>query len=105
MPPRPRLATGGLAYHVLNRRVGRLGYLIKVGSSPLLALKMSCKGDEAVFMAHLLRIEYPVGYCHFMNRSHSRGNIFLDNKRRKRFFDLRSDNSRLRKMEIYAPET
>ena len=56
-------------------------------------------------MAHSLRIEYPVGYCHFMNRSHFRGNIFLDNKRRKRFFDLRSDNSRLRKMEIYAPET
>jgi len=24
MPRRPRLATGGLAYHVLNRRVGRL---------------------------------------------------------------------------------
>ena len=44
-------------------------------------------------MAHLLRIEYPVRYCHFMNRSHSRGNIFLDNKRHKRFIDLRSDNS------------
>ena len=24
MPRRPRLATGGIAYHVLNRRVGRL---------------------------------------------------------------------------------
>ena len=24
MPRRPRVATGGLAYHVLNRRVGRL---------------------------------------------------------------------------------
>jgi len=24
MPQRPRLSTGGLAYHVLNRRVGRL---------------------------------------------------------------------------------
>src|SRR5918995_4788218 len=24
MPRRPRLATGGLAYHVLNRRIGRL---------------------------------------------------------------------------------
>ncbi|MDH5667287.1 MAG: transposase [Nitrospira sp.] len=24
MPRRPRLAAGGLAYHVLNRRVGRL---------------------------------------------------------------------------------
>ncbi len=24
MPRRPRIATGGLAYHVLNRRVGRL---------------------------------------------------------------------------------
>jgi hypothetical protein len=56
-------------------------------------------------MAHSLRIEYPVDYCHFMNRSHSRGNIFLDNKRRKRVFDLRSNNSGLRKMEIYAPET
>ena len=55
-------------------------------------------------MAHSMRIEFPVGYCHFMNRSHSRGNIFLDNKCHKRFIDLRSDNSRLRKMEIYAPE-
>jgi len=24
MPRRPRLSTGGIAYHVLNRRVGRL---------------------------------------------------------------------------------
>ena len=24
MPRRPRIATGGLVYHVLNRRVGRL---------------------------------------------------------------------------------
>jgi putative transposase len=24
MPPRPRIATGGLAYHLLNRRLGRL---------------------------------------------------------------------------------
>jgi hypothetical protein len=24
MPRRPRIATGGLAYHVLNRRIGRL---------------------------------------------------------------------------------
>ena len=31
-------------------------------------------------MAQSLRIEYPVGYCHFMNRSHSRRNIFLDKK-------------------------
>jgi hypothetical protein len=44
-------------------------------------------------MAHSLRIVHPVGYCHFMNRSHSRGNIFLDNKCYKRFIDLRSDNS------------
>ena len=44
-------------------------------------------------MAHSLRIEHPVGYCHFMNRSHSRGNIFLDNKCHKRFIDLHSDNS------------
>jgi hypothetical protein len=66
---------------------------------------MSYKCDEAIFMAHSLRIEYPVDYYHFMNRSHSRGNIFLDNKRRKRVFDLRSNNSGLRKMEIYAPET
>ena len=42
-------------------------------------------------MAHSLRIVHPVGYCHFMNRSHSRGNIFLDNKRHKRFIDLRSE--------------
>ena len=38
-------------------------------------------------MAHSLRIEWPAGYCHFMNRSHSPWNIFSDNKRRKRFFD------------------
>ena len=56
-------------------------------------------------MAHSLCIEWPVGYCHFMNRSHSRGNIFLDNKRRKRLFDWRFDNSRPRKVDIYAPET
>ena len=49
---------------------------------------MSYKRDEAIFMAHSLRIEYPVDYCHFTNRSHSRGNIFLDNKRRKRVFRL-----------------
>ena len=55
-------------------------------------------------MAHSLRIEFPVGYYHFMNRSHSRRNIFFDKKSRKRFFDSRSDNSRLRKMEIYPPE-
>ena len=55
-------------------------------------------------MPHSLRIEYRLGYCHFVNRGYSRGNIFLDNKRRKRFFELRSDNSRLRQMEIYAPE-
>jgi REP element-mobilizing transposase RayT len=29
MPRRPRLATGGLAYHVLNRRVGRLSLFEK----------------------------------------------------------------------------
>jgi hypothetical protein len=56
-------------------------------------------------VAHSLRIEYPVGYCHFMNRSHSRGNILLDNNHRKRFFDLRSDNSQLPTMDLYAPET
>ena len=55
-------------------------------------------------MAHSLRIEYPVGYCHSMNLSHSRGNIFLDNKRHERFIDLRCHNWRLRKMELYAPE-
>ena len=44
-------------------------------------------------MAHSLRIVHPVGYCHLMNRSHSRGNIFLDKKCHKRFIDLRSDNS------------
>jgi putative transposase len=31
MPRRPRLATGGLAYHVLNRRVGRLPLFEKSG--------------------------------------------------------------------------
>jgi len=56
-------------------------------------------------MARSLWIEYPVGYCRFMNRSHFPGNIFLDDKRRKRLFDERSNNPRLRKMEIYAPET
>ena len=44
-------------------------------------------------MAHSLRIVHLVGYCHSMKRSHSRGNIFLDNKCHKRFIDLRSDNS------------
>ena len=44
-------------------------------------------------MAHSLHVEYPVGYCHSINRSRSRGNIFLDNKCHKRFIDLRSDNS------------
>jgi putative transposase len=29
MPRRPRLSTGGIAYHVLNRRVGRLELLEK----------------------------------------------------------------------------
>ena len=29
MPRRPRLATGGLAYHVLNRRIGRLALFEK----------------------------------------------------------------------------
>lgn len=29
MPRRPRLSTGGVAYHVLNRRVGRLELLEK----------------------------------------------------------------------------
>ena len=29
MPRRPRLSTGGIAYHVLNRRVGRLGLFEK----------------------------------------------------------------------------
>ena len=29
MPRRPRLAAGNLAYHVLNRRVGRLGLFEK----------------------------------------------------------------------------
>jgi hypothetical protein len=56
-------------------------------------------------MAHSLCIEYSAGYCHFMNPSHSPGNIFLDNKRRKRLFDWRFDNSRPRKVDIYAPET
>jgi putative transposase len=31
MPRRPRVATGGLVYHVLNRRVGRLPLFEKVG--------------------------------------------------------------------------
>ena len=31
MPRRPRTATGGLAYHVLNRRVGRLLLFEKPG--------------------------------------------------------------------------
>jgi REP-associated tyrosine transposase len=31
MPRRPRVATGGLAYHVLNRRVGRLDLFEKAG--------------------------------------------------------------------------
>jgi len=31
MPRRPRLATGGIAYHVLNRRVGRLPLFEKPG--------------------------------------------------------------------------
>ena len=31
MPRRPRFATGGLAYHVLNRRVGRLSLFEKPG--------------------------------------------------------------------------
>jgi putative transposase len=31
MPRRPRLSTGGLAYHVLNRRVGRLPLFEKPG--------------------------------------------------------------------------
>lgn len=31
MPRRPRLATGGLAYDVLNRRVGRLSLFEKPG--------------------------------------------------------------------------
>ena len=55
---------------------------------------MSCKYDEAVFMAHSLRIVHPwVTVISIKNRSHSRGNIFLDNKCHKRFIDLRSDNS------------
>jgi len=29
MPRRPRLSTGGIAYHVLNRRVGRLEFFEK----------------------------------------------------------------------------
>lgn len=29
MPRRPRIASGGLAYHVLNRRVGRLALFEK----------------------------------------------------------------------------
>jgi putative transposase len=31
MPRRPRLATGGIAYYVLNRRVGRLALFEKPG--------------------------------------------------------------------------
>jgi putative transposase len=31
MPRRPRFATGGIAYHVLNRRVGRLPLFEKLG--------------------------------------------------------------------------
>ena len=31
MPRRPRFATGGLAYHVLNRRIGRLTLFEKPG--------------------------------------------------------------------------
>ena len=56
------------------------------GSSPLLAFNMSYKGDEAVFMVHSLRIEYPVGYCHFINRSHSRGEYFLGPQTSKAVF-------------------
>jgi putative transposase len=29
MPRRARISTGGLAYHILNRRVGRLGLFDK----------------------------------------------------------------------------
>ena len=32
MPRRPRLATGGIAYHVLNRRVSRLPLFEKPGA-------------------------------------------------------------------------
>ena len=41
---------------------------------------LTCRGDKAVFMAHSLRIEFPVGYYHFMNRSYSRRNISLTKK-------------------------
>ena len=34
MPRRPRLATGGIAYHVLNRRVSRLPLFEKPGDYP-----------------------------------------------------------------------
>ena len=34
MPRRPRMATGGLAYHVLNRGVGRLPLLENPKKTP-----------------------------------------------------------------------
>ena len=39
-------------------------------------------------MAHSLRIEFPVGYYHFMNRSQSRRNIFLDKNKSQTVFRL-----------------
>ena len=51
-------------------------------------------------MAHSMRIEFPMGHCHFMNRSHSRENIFLDNKCHKRFIDLGSDNLGYRRWRL-----
>jgi len=66
-----------LVRHRQTKETEQIGYTYGTPrQSSTLPPNMSCKCDEAVFMAHSLRIEYPVGYCHFMNRIHSRGNVF-----------------------------
>ena len=45
------------------------------------------------------------GVCHQCDDGITRPVIFFTDKGRKRFLDLRSDNSRLYKIKIYAPQT
>ncbi|MGH9782904.1 MAG: transposase [Terriglobia bacterium] len=62
MPRRPRVATGGLAYHVLNRRVGRL---------PLLEKPADYSAFEKILQAAYERLRIRiVAYCLMPNHWH-----------------------------------
>ena len=62
MPRRPRIATGGLAYHVLNRRVGKL---------PLFKTPADYAAFEAILEAAAIQMRLRIAaYCLMPNHWH-----------------------------------